>query len=141
MARRPDEILSEVELPPPGWKSAYWKLRRRGSFDFPVLSVAAAVRMAPDGTVAEARVVLGAVASCPLLSPEAAEALRDKPLSDAAIAEASDLAAVRAKPMDNTDFTLHWRKRVTREFVGYALRELRGDDVRALRRRIARHDL
>jgi hypothetical protein len=46
-----------------------------------------------------------------------------------------------AKPMDNTDFTLHWRKRVAAEFVTYALRELRGDDVRALRRRIARHDL
>ena len=27
-----------------GWKSTYWKLRSRGSFDFPVLSVAAAAR-------------------------------------------------------------------------------------------------
>ena len=27
-----------------GWRSTYWKLRRRGAFDFPVLSVAAAVK-------------------------------------------------------------------------------------------------
>ena len=43
--------------------------------------------------------------------------------------------------MDNTDFALVWRKRVTRDFVGYALRELRGDDMRATRTKIARHTL
>ena len=47
-------------------------------------------------------------------------------------------AARSAKPMDNTDFTLLWRKRVTRDFVTYALRELRGDDVRELRHRVSR---
>ena len=41
--------------------------------------------------------------------------------------------------MDNTDFTLHWRKRVTAEFVTYALRELRGDDMTTVRERIAQH--
>ena len=40
--------------------------------------------------------------------------------------------------MDNTDFTLVWRKRVTRDFVTYALRELRGDDMRAVRRRLSK---
>jgi len=34
LTRRPDEILTEVKLPAPeGWKSSYWKLRRRGAFD------------------------------------------------------------------------------------------------------------
>jgi 4-hydroxybenzoyl-CoA reductase subunit beta len=50
-----------------GWKSTYWKLRRRGSFDFPILGVAAAVKMAKDGTVEDARLVLGAVSSHPLV--------------------------------------------------------------------------
>jgi hypothetical protein len=40
--------------------------------------------------------------------------------------------------MDNTDFTLVWRKRVTRDFVTYALRELRGDEIGDLRRRVSR---
>src|SRR5205814_8875220 len=35
LTRRPDEILTEVKLPAPeGWRSSYWKLRRRGAFDF-----------------------------------------------------------------------------------------------------------
>ena len=46
-------------------------------------------------------------------------------------------AAQPARPMDNTDFTLVWRKRVTREFVSYALRELRGDDMREVRRKVS----
>ena len=40
--------------------------------------------------------------------------------------------------MDNTDFSLVWRKRVTRDFATYALRELRGDDMRAFRKSTAR---
>ena len=39
----PTRSLTEILLPPAeGWRSAYLKLRRRGSFDFPVLGVAAA---------------------------------------------------------------------------------------------------
>jgi hypothetical protein len=40
--------------------------------------------------------------------------------------------------MDNTDMDLYWRKQVADDFVGYALRELRGDDMRETRLRIAR---
>ena len=114
MRRRPGEILTEVVLDDAdGWRSAYWKLRRRGSFDFPVLSVAAAARFAEDGsTVEEARLVLGAVGSQPRIADDATASLAGKPLTDAAIEEASTAAAKLAKPMDNTDFTLHWRKRV-----------------------------
>jgi 4-hydroxybenzoyl-CoA reductase subunit beta len=142
LTRAANEIVTDVRIPPQqGWRSAYWKLRRRGAFDFPVLSVAAAVHVAADGTVTAARLVLGAVASQPIESADAAAVLVGRPLTDAAIAEAADLAAKPARPMDNTDFTLHWRKRVTRDFVGYALREVRGDDVRELRRRVSRQAL
>ena len=139
MTRRPTEIVASIHIPPhEGWRSTYWKLRRRGSFDFPVLSIAAAVKLAQDGTVEDARIVLGAVASRPMEAPDANRALVGRNLSDAAIADAAELAAKPSRPMDNTDFGLVWRKRVTRDFVGYALRELRGDDVGKLRRGIAR---
>ncbi len=139
LTRQPTELLTSVHLPEaPGWRSCYWKLRRRGSFDFPVLSVAAAAKLARDGTVDAARIVLGAVASRPVEAPAAAAALVGRPLSDEAIAAAAEAAARPARPMDNTDFALVWRKRVTRDFVRYALGELRGDDVRALRLRISR---
>jgi 4-hydroxybenzoyl-CoA reductase subunit beta len=139
LARKPDEILAEVRLPDAtGWKSCYWKLRRRGAFDFPVLGVAAAVRTASDGTVEDARIVLGAVASRPVMT-KGGEALVGRQLSDEAIAEAGTKVASRAKPLDNADLDVYWRKDVVASFVGYALRELRGDDMRATRLRIARH--
>ena len=142
LARRPDEILTEIVLPDAtGWRSTYWKLRRRGSFDFPVLGVAAAAKLAPDGTVEDARIVLGAVASRPVPVEKAGAALRGKKLTDEAIAAAAEAAASRAKPMDNTDLDLYWRKEVVDDFVGYALRELRGDDVSAIRLKIARQAL
>jgi 4-hydroxybenzoyl-CoA reductase subunit beta len=137
LRRRPDEILTEVMLPrADGWKSTYWKLRRRGAFDFPLLGVAAAVKTAADGTVEDARLVLGAVSSHPLVVK--AEALVGRKLSDELIAEIGEAAESRAKPMDNTDMDLRWRKHVVADFVGYALRELRGDDLTQTRLRTAR---
>lgn len=136
LRRRPDEILTEVRVPS-GLKSTYWKLRRRGAFDFPVLGVGAAIRMNGE-LVEEARIALGAVASRPFLVERAGQFLRGKRLTDEVIEEASRLVASRAKPMDNADLDLYWRKDVSAQFAAYALRELRGDDMRATRLRIAR---
>jgi len=137
--RRPDEILAEVLLDSlHGWKSTYWKLRRRGSFDFPVLSVAAAARLSRDHVVEDARIVVGSAACRPLAATDAAKSLLGRPLNQQAIEEAAALAARIAKPLDNTDFDMTWRKRVTAEFVTYALRELRGDDMRAERESFTR---
>ena len=138
--RRPDEILAEVLLDSVhGWKSTYWKLRRRGSFDFPVLSVAAAARFSSHGVVEDARIVVGSAASRPLVAGEAAKSLLGRLLNPETIAEAAALAARIAKPLDNTDFDMTWRKRVTAEFVTYALRELRGDDVHTERESVTRY--
>jgi len=136
MRKMPDELLAEVLLDSlHGWKSTYWKLRRRGSFDFPVLSVAAAVRFSNQGVVEEARIVVGSVASRPLIAEEAEKFLRGRSLNQEAIAECARLAARVAKPLDNTDFDMSWRKRVTTQFVSYALQELRGDDLQSERTR------
>ncbi|MBK9240097.1 MAG: FAD binding domain-containing protein [Acidobacteria bacterium] len=141
LTRRADEILTTVTLPKAdGWRSTYWKLRRRGSFDFPVAAVAAAARFDGDRIV-EARIVLGAVASRPLEVPAAAARLAGQPLTDDLIASVADDAYTLAKPMDNTDFELVWRKKTVRSLVTSALRELRGDDMRAARTKLARHPL
>jgi len=138
LRRRPDEILTEIRLAE-GLKSTYWKLRRRGAFDFPVLGVGASVKM-NSNVVEEARIALGAVASRPFLVEKANEFLRGKPLSDEVIEEASRLVGSRAKPMDNADLDLYWRKDMAATFAKYALRELRGDDMKADRLRIARYE-
>jgi 4-hydroxybenzoyl-CoA reductase subunit beta len=132
LKRQPDEILTEVRIPETS-KSTYWKLRRRGAFDFPVLGVAAA--MDSSGNT---RIALGAVASRPFLVEKAGEFLKGKQLTDDVIDEAAKLVASRAKPMDNADLDLYWRKDVAADFARYALRELRGDDMRETRLKIAR---
>jgi 4-hydroxybenzoyl-CoA reductase subunit beta len=136
LTRRPDEILTSVHLPASdGWRSTYWKLRRRGSFDFPVASVAAAARFDGD-TIVDARIVLGAVSSRPLLVAAAGERLAGQRLTDDMIVAVADDAYALAKPMDNTDFELVWRKKIVRSLVRSALMELRGDDMREARAKL-----
>ena len=126
LSKRPDEVLTEIALPPAGdLRSAYLKLRRRGSFDFPVLGVAAALRMDGD-VVREARIVLGAVASLPREAVEAGALLAGRRLTAELIDEAAGVASRPSKPLDNTDLTHPYRKKMTRVFVTRALRRLAG---------------
>jgi 4-hydroxybenzoyl-CoA reductase subunit beta len=139
LARRRDEILADVTVPDQtGWRSTYWKLRRRGSFDFPVAAVAAAARLDAGGLVEEVRLVAGAVASRPLAAPKAEALLIGHSLTDERIAAAAHAVYDIAKPMDNTDFELVWRKKMITTLATCALREIRGDDMRATRQRLAR---
>src|SRR5438094_2122340 len=125
LTKHADEFLADVRLPAPDdWDATYHKLRRRGSFDFPVLGVAAWIRW-DDRTVADARIVLGGVASRPQEIVEAGRVLTGTDLSEEAIAAAADAAYRPAKPLDNTDFDLSWRKQMTRVYVKAALQELR----------------
>jgi 4-hydroxybenzoyl-CoA reductase subunit beta len=125
LTRQPDEVLTAVALPAgDGWRSAYRKLRRRRSFDFPVAAAAVAAKL--DGPiVVDIRIVLGAVASRPLESERAAALVRGNRLTDDLVAEAAAAAGDIAKPMDNTDFELVWRKMMVRTLVRDALREIR----------------
>src|SRR5256712_1785252 len=126
LAKQPDEVVADILLPPAkGWRSAYLKLRRRGSFDFPVLGVAVALRMEGE-IVRDARIVLGAVASLPRPAEKAAAALVGQRLTRDLIARVADLAAGPAKPLDNTDFTHPYRKKVTRVFVARAIAAVAG---------------
>jgi 4-hydroxybenzoyl-CoA reductase subunit beta len=129
LARRPDEILAAVYLPAPrdGERAVYLKLRRRGSFDFPVLGVAARARLGAGGVVESARIVIGGVGSRPQEARAAGEFLVGRRLGEEeAIREAARLVAQVAKPLQNTDFFLGWRKQMAREYAARALRELAG---------------
>jgi 4-hydroxybenzoyl-CoA reductase subunit beta len=117
-----DEILTEIILPPAdGWRSVYLKLRRRGSFDFPILGVAIALRFADAGTVAGARITLGAVASHPVEATAAAQLMLGQRLTPELITEVATLAAKHSKPLDNADLTINYRKQVTPVYIRRAL--------------------
>jgi len=123
--KRPDELLTEIHLPPVnGWRATYWKLRRRGTFDFPVLGVAASLKLSADGTVEDSKIILGGVGSHPIEATAAQNVIAGKKLTEEIIREAAQAAYKPAKPLDNTDFAMTWRKEMARLYVAGALREL-----------------
>lgn len=129
--KQPDEVITSVELPTAGsTTSAYWKLRRRGSFDFPILG-AAVVIWWEDGVVREARAALSAVGSHPVDVSSYLSPLRGLPPDESLIAEVSAAADKPARPLDNTDLSHYWRKRMARVFIERALRDAAGFDPRA----------
>ena len=129
LTKRPDEIVAEIVVPGSSddrhLRTAFFKLRRRGSIDYGVLSVAVALRTEGD-LVASARIVLGSIASLPASAEEAAESLVGKRLSDDAIRDAAAMTRSAATPMDNTDLDPRWRGQVTPVYVERTLREAAG---------------
>src|SRR5215213_6689664 len=124
--KRPDELLADIHLPPTsGWRATYKKLRRRGAFDFPVLGVAARLDMGQDGTVNAAKLVLGGIAPAPIEVKEAEAALVGLPLNEERMQAAAESCYRIARPLDNTDFVMNWRKQMARPYVLRALQELK----------------
>jgi 4-hydroxybenzoyl-CoA reductase subunit beta len=134
--KRPDELLVDIQLPlTNGWRASYQKLRRRGAFDFPVLGVAAYIRYetangnevntgSGSDRVTEARIVLGGIAPSPIEVKEAGRTLLGHTLSDDQIQAAAEACYVKARPLDNTDFVMNWRKQMARQYTIRALNEL-----------------
>lgn len=128
---RPGEIVAGMELPSAnGLRATYVKVRQRGSIDFPLVGVAAAVRVEGDGTCTEARIALGAVASRPFRAATAERLLVGRRLDGDAVAEAAEAAAEAARPMANTGLTPGYRKRMVAVSVARALTELAGKEGR-----------
>ncbi len=129
LSKQPDEILTEVLIPTSSdqdhCRSAFWKLRRRGSIDFAVLSVAAAVWTDKHGIVTRAAVYLGAVGSSPM--PVDVESLLvGQVMSEELIIEVANRAQKVAIPMDNTDFAAAWRGKMAHSYTHAALNEIAG---------------
>ena len=124
MAKQPAEVVTELRLrASPRIRSAYVKLRRRGSIDFPIAGAAAAVEL-DGGVVVQCRIALTAVASYPLEAQAAEGFLKGKRLDRDTIREASEIAAKPAKPLDNADLSHFWRKRMVRVVVEQALEKV-----------------
>jgi 4-hydroxybenzoyl-CoA reductase subunit beta len=123
LAKQPYEVVTALRLPPAdGAGSAYVKLRRRGSIDFPIAGAGVAMRL--DGPRVEwARIALSGVGSHPVESVAAGEFLAGRELTAEVVTEAAELAARPAKPLDNADLNHFWRKRMVRVVVEDAIRK------------------
>ncbi len=127
--KRADEVITAVNLPASKGRmtSAYWKLRRRPAFDFPILGVAVAIAW-DNGAVREARGALGAVGSQPVDITALLAPLNGRRPTGDLIAAVADAADRPARPLDNTDLSHYWRKRMTKVYIERALRDACGLD-------------
>lgn len=100
-----DEIVTEIHLPPPqaGTKSAFLKFALRTSIDFSIVNCAAAVNIIEDKVTA-VRICLNAVYVTPYRAARTEEFLEGKPLDDATIEAASDIAVSAAQPMSRNRY-------------------------------------
>lgn len=126
LGKAQDEIVVTLTVPPrPGWRTTYRKLRRRGSIDFPILGVAAAVKVSDDGEVEDARIVVGAIAPSPIRMRDAEEVLVGSRLGADVIERAAEIAAKPVRPYDNVDLGSRYRKWMAPVFVTRALEDLK----------------
>ena len=104
IALRPDEILTEILVPPAAnMRNATYEVRQRETLDWPLVTASVALTM--KGTaVASARVVLGHVAPTPWRATEAEKVLAGKGLSAAVIQKAAEAAVTGATPLSRNAY-------------------------------------
>jgi xanthine dehydrogenase YagS FAD-binding subunit len=102
-------------------KSHYLKLRDRASFEFALVSVAAALDVV-DGSIRSARVALGGVAPKPWRSVEAEAAVAHKPANAATWSAAAEAAMAAAVAREYNGFKIGMTKRaIVRALEGAAV--------------------
>jgi 4-hydroxybenzoyl-CoA reductase subunit beta len=128
-----DEVLKALLIPRDclGSRNVYLKLRRRGSFDFPILGVAARIAIDGSGECRDAALVLTAVASAPKVIAEAG-LLRGKTITPDLIETVAQSAAKAAHPLDNADLDYWYRKRMAKLYTQRALAQLAGLEIPAM---------
>jgi xanthine dehydrogenase YagS FAD-binding subunit len=124
-SREPDEILIGISVPAAsGMRSTYASVKEKAAFDWPLVSTAMALRV-EGGRVREARIVLGAVATVPLRSAAAEQALLGRGLDDATIEAVANAAVASAQPLAENGYKVELLKTLLRR----TLRSLAGGDA------------
>ena len=102
----PGELITAIEVPAgaAAATSAYRKVRDRASFAFAVVSIAAAVELAADGTIADARIAFGGLAHVPWRAERAETALRGNQPTAETFAAAADAELAQARPLRDNAF-------------------------------------
>lgn len=119
-----DEILVEIQIPsfPPPSAGCYLRHTTRQEMDITAVGAAALVLMPERGIrCSEVRISLGAVAPTPIRLPDAESLLTGKILDDAAIREASEVAAGAASPISDLRASAKYRRELVKVLVRRAL--------------------
>jgi xanthine dehydrogenase YagS FAD-binding subunit len=113
------ELVTAVELPntPFFSRSHYLKVRDRASFEFALVSVAAALEV-KDGTITAARVALGGVATKPWRAAEAEKVLVSARAEEATYKAAASAALQGARPQKDNAFKIELARRAVVRALG-----------------------
>ena len=127
----PDEILAEVRLPawPAGAGWAFLEVSRRHG-DFAMVGVASLVRLAPDGSIGEARLAYTGVGATPVRAREAERGLVGQPATEDTFAAAAERAVQALDPQADVHATAAYRRHVagvlTRRALAKAVQRAQG---------------
>ncbi len=121
----PDEILAEIQLPPPAANTAveYMKFATiEAGIKIVSTSVAVTVEAGSD-VCKDAKIVMSAVAPIPLITKKAAEMLKGKKLTDDLIEEAAKMAASETDPTTDVHASAEYRKEIVKVLVKRAIKK------------------
>jgi len=139
-ALAPDEMVTEITFPAlePNQRGVFVKLGLRRAHAISLVNAAVLLTFdqstnnpVSQSTVLSARITLGSVAPTIIRAPEAERALVGAVLSKERIAEAADMAAQAAAPIDDIRAGADYRSETVRVLVRRALTGLRDGTERA----------
>jgi aerobic carbon-monoxide dehydrogenase medium subunit len=111
-AIEPNELMVAInmETPPPWSGGAYIKLGARKTLEISMVNVATLVTLvSPDGSIADARIALGAVAPTPVRAYAAEEYLIGQQPSDALFQKAGEIGVGMCSPITDHRGTMEYR--------------------------------
>jgi carbon-monoxide dehydrogenase medium subunit len=125
-ALTPDEILTEIRIPMPSPRSggAYVKLERKVG-DYATAAVAVQITLDAAGVCQYAGVGLTAVDSTPIKAARAEAALRGRPLDDANIRAAAQIASEECDPTADLRGSAEYKRAMVKELTKRALTKAR----------------
>ena len=133
-ALKPGELLVSINLPAPQAHAGanYLRFIPRNEMDIAVAGVGSSVVLDASGqNFVSARIALASVAPTPVLARDAGDSLAGKPVSEAAIQEASEKAMADAVPINDMRGTIRQRIHLvgvlTRRTLNNAVRRARGE--------------
>jgi xanthine dehydrogenase YagS FAD-binding subunit len=115
-ALKPNEILTEIQIPIKGLKNAVYEVRHRHGFDWPYVTAAVAFQL-KGGVASEARVVLGHVAPVPWAAADAAKVLNSAKVDAAVAGKSGESATSGAKPLSGNAYKIQLVKTAVKRAV------------------------
>jgi xanthine dehydrogenase YagS FAD-binding subunit len=116
IALKPNEVLTQISIPIRGWKNATYEVRHRHGLDWPYVTATVAFAE-KNGMAADARVVLGHVASTPWTAGEAAKALNGGRVNEDTAAKCASAAVEGARPLSRNAYKVDLVKAAVKRAV------------------------